>query len=391
MIMVFTVGSIIAVQLANNNQWTGVPSTLVLVGAALVAYPVGRLMDWGGRRIGLSLGHIFGVTGAIIAGWAVVQESLLIFLLGIFFIGLAKGVIDLGRYAAAEATPPSRRARAISLVVLGGTVGSITGPSLLEFTGNLATRLELPALSGPWLGAGFFYLLALLIVNLFLRPDPQLIGRQLAALEPSRTAEAERVRPFREIFSNPQAKLAIGALIFGQLTMVLLMTVTPVHMHDHHHQISAISWVIMAHTLGMFGFSVVTGWLVDKLGRDKMILIGGLVLILACLTAPLSVELPGLIVALFLLGLGWNFCFVAGSTLLADILRNQEKGRAQGLVDTLINVTSAVGSLSSGLALTGLGFISMSLGTVLVAGLPIMLVLLFGAARRKVSLEGTIS
>lgn len=97
-------------------------------------------------------------------------------------------------------------------------------------------------------------------------------------------------------------------MVFGQLTMVLVMTITPVHMHHHHHEITAISWVIMAHTLGMFGLSFPVGWLVDRLGRTKMILSGSLILMAACLLAPLSAEVCWLIVALFLLGLGWN-CF----------------------------------------------------------------------------------
>ena len=108
-IMIFTISSIIAVQLArNNNQWTGVPSTLILVGAALVAYPIGRLMDRAGRRIGLSVGHLFGILGVLIAGVAVINESLWVFLGGVLLVGLAKGVIDLGRYAAAEANAASK-------------------------------------------------------------------------------------------------------------------------------------------------------------------------------------------------------------------------------------------------------------------------------------------
>jgi MFS family permease len=131
--MVFTVGSIIAVALAGgNSQWTGVPSTLVMVGAALIAYPVGRLMDRVGRRPGLTLGFAFGILGAVIAGLAVINNSLLLFLLGVFLIGFNRGTNDLGRYAAAEANVISKRARAISLVVLGGTVGSITGPGLIR-------------------------------------------------------------------------------------------------------------------------------------------------------------------------------------------------------------------------------------------------------------------
>lgn len=200
-IMLFTISSIIAVQLAgDNSQWTGVPSTLILVGAALIAYPMGRLMDQTGRRIGLSVGHLFGIVGALVAGTAVIQESLWLFLGGVFVMGLAKGVIDLGRYAAAEANIVSKRARAISLVVLGGTVGSISGPALIKWTGLAAEGVNAPALSGPWFAAALFLVISLVIITLFLRPDPQQIARQLTALEPILPLPAKKGAVFKRCF-----------------------------------------------------------------------------------------------------------------------------------------------------------------------------------------------
>jgi MFS family permease len=387
-IIAFTVGSIIVVQLADNNsQWTGVPSTLALVGAALVVYPMGRLMDRAGRRVGLSLGYIFGISGALISGWAVVQQSLPVLLAGVLLAGLARGVIDMGRYAAAEASRPDRRARAISLVVLGGTVGSIVGPSLTDLTTNLAQMLGLPGLSGPWFAAGLLLTLGLMVLNFFLRPDPQVIGRQLAALGPAQPIHedlhGERERTLQEIVRSPSARVAIGAMVFSRFAMVSVMTVTAVHMHRHQHEIGSIAWVITAHTLGMFGLSFMTGWLTDRLGRATMIVAGGLILALACLIAPLSTGVAWLALALFLLGLGWNFCFVAGSTLLDDILRPPEKGRVQGITETMINFASGAGSMGSGLIFAALGFAAMSWGNILIALIPVMLVALSKAAHQK--------
>ncbi len=391
-IMVFTVGSIIAVQLAGGNeQWTGVPSTLVLIGAAIAAYPMGRLMDRVGRRWGLSLGNLIGVIGALVAGWAVVIGSLSQFLLGIFMIGLARGAIDLGRYAAAEANIVSKRAKAVSLVVLGGTVGSITGPALIKWTTGLAEGAGLPSLSGPWFAAAFFLSLSLLVVMIFLRPDPLWIGRQLAAGEPDQASLNLPGRGFLEILRTDQrAKLAVAALVAGQLTMVMVMTITPVHMHHHQHEITAISWVIMAHTLGMFGLSFGVGWLVDRLGRTNIILAGGLILIVSCVLAPLSNDVYWLALALFLLGLGWNCCFVAGSTLLSDTLRSHEKGRIQGLTDTTVNVASGVGSLGGGLIFAAIGYTAMNWIGLMVALVPVLLVILLRGARRNLPLEGAV-
>ncbi len=392
-IMLFTISSIIAVQLAgDNSQWTGVPSTLIMVGAALVAYPIGRLMDQTGRRIGLSVGHLFGIAGALVAGVAVIQESLWLFLGGVFVLGLAKGVIDLGRYAAAEANIISKRARAISLVVLGGTVGSISGPALIKWTGLAAERINAPALSGPWFAAALFLAISLVVITILLRPDPQQIGRQIAALEPHQAPVGQKGRTFQEVLWGEQrAKVAVAAMVFGQLTMVLVMTITPVHMHHHHHEITAISWVIMAHTLGMFGLSFPVGWLVDRLGRTKMILIGSLILMASCVLAPLSAEVFWLIIALCLLGLGWNCCFVAGSTLLADVLRPHEKGQVQGLADAVVNVASGLGSLGGGLMFAVIGYTTMNWIGLVVALTPLLLTVFLRTVRSEAALREPIT
>lgn len=390
LIMSFTVGSIIAVELAGGNeQWTGVPSALVVAGAAMMAYPMGRLMDRIGRRNGLTIGNFLGIVGMLTAAVGVISQSLWVFLLGFLILGLTRGTVDQGRYAAAEASPPHRRARAISWVVLGGTAGSILGPSLIQFTTSTAESFGLPRFSGPWFAAALFFGLSVLIINLFLRPDPQEIGRELSAFEPQTEAhQSTKIRAYKEIIRDPNIKLATGTLIFAQVTMVLVMVVTPVHMHNHNHELGAISIVIMAHTLGMFGLSFVTGWLADKIGRSKMIVIGGLILSISCFMAPFSSGVLWLSIALFLLGLGWNFCFVSGSTLLSDVLRSAEKGRVQGLTDTFINISSGVANLTSGLIFAALGFTVMSWLTIFVGLIPIVLVIFYGTSKQKMALEG---
>jgi MFS family permease len=393
MIMVFTISSIIAVELAgDNNLWSDVPLFIIMVGAAGIAYPIGRLMDRAGRRLGLSVGQVLGIVGALIAGWSVVQASLWLFLAGVLFIGMSKGVSDLGRYAAGEANVASKRARAISIVVLGGTVGSLSGPTLIKWSGIWAERFGLPELSGPWFAATIFLVLALVVVNVFLRPDPMQIARQLAATQPQPTSpQPQHGRSFKEILlTEARAKLAVSAMVFGQLTMVLVMTITPVHMHGHQHELADISVVIMGHTLGMFGLSFVVGWLVDRLGRIKMITFGGLILILSCVLAPVSTETLWLALALFLLGLGWSCCFVAGSTLLADVLRAHEKGRIQGSADALVSIASGAGSLSSGLIFTAVGFLTMNGIGIVIALCPLLLIILLRITQVERPIESTV-
>ena len=126
------------------------------------------------------------------------------------------------------------------------------------------------------------------------------------------------------------------------------MVITSLHMEDHSHNRADIYSVISAHTFGMFAPSIISGWLLDKIGRGRMILIGALPLLLSCITAPLSPDVLPLGISLFLLGLGWNFCFVGGSTLLSDQLSPVERSRAQGTSDFLVGLASAIISLSSG-------------------------------------------
>lgn|SRR5574341_63204 len=376
MSLVFVVASIITVDLAGGNrQWTGVPSTAMLVGAALIAYPIGRLMDSAGRRAGLSLGSVIGIAGGVLAGWGAWQRSLVAFLGGILLLGMGRGVSELGRYAAADASPPARRGRAISLVVLGGTVGSVAGPSLVALAARLDT-LGLPDGGGLWLLVTAFYAVASLLMLAMLHPDPRLIAAHYAAAHPGGQPDKPAAgRSFGAIMADPRAILALGAMAFSQISMVVVMTITPVHMDGHQHPIGAISVVLMAHTLGMFGLSFVTGWLVDRFGRARMILAGALVSALACVLAPVSTDLLWLAVALFLLGLGWNFAYIGGSSLLDDTLGASEKGRIQGTVDAISKVASGVGSLGSGVVFAAAGYALTSWISIAIALIPALLVL----------------
>jgi MFS family permease len=155
-------------------------------------------------------------------------------------------------------------------------------------------------------------------------------------------------RPIFEILRQPAATTAVTAMVLGQVVMVAIMVITSLHMEDHQHNRADIYTVISGHTFGMFAPSIVSGWLLDKWGRGRMILIGSFTLLLACVTAPLSPDVLPLSVALFLLGVGWNFCFVGGSTLLADQLSAVERSRTQGTNDLLVGLASAFISLSSG-------------------------------------------
>jgi MFS family permease len=165
--------------------------------------------------------------------------------------------------------------------------------------------------------------------------------------------------------------------------MYLVMTVTPVFMHECHHDTVEISWVFFAHLLGMYGLSFVVGWLIDRLGRLTVIVSGSLVLAIAVILAPLDTGTPWLALVLFLVGLGWNCCFVSGSSLLSDLLRSGERGRIQGLVDTLVNTTAALASLGSGLLYAYGGFSIANSLSLFVALIPCLLVWKLAATFRR--------
>jgi MFS family permease len=368
-----TVGSILGAELG-GAPWAGVPSAVFLLGGALAASLWGVLMDVIGRRNGIALGLVLGVAGAGLVALAANQSLLPLMLAGMLLMGFGNSAVVLGRFAAAEVNPPDKRGAAISNVVLGGTAGAIFGPLLVGPMGGLALRLGLDELSGAYIASLILFGIASVIVFLGLRPDPRDVGAQVAALYPE-SAPHGMARPIGVILREPAALTAVTAMVLGQVVMVAIMVITSLHMKGHHHGLGDISHVISAHTLGMYAFSVLSGRLADKWGRGPVILTGAATLLLACVTAPLSPDVLPLAVSLFLLGLGWNFCFVGGSTLLADQLSPTERARTQGVNDLLVGLASATSSLSSGLVFAATGYTVITLVAGALSLIPLIMAL----------------
>lgn len=351
-IISFTLTSIIAVDLSGNESVAGLPSTVTLISRAALAYPIGWLLDRLGRRLGLSIGYLIGVTGALISAWSVISGSFLGFLAGAALFGGSRAASEQSRYVAAEIFPSQSQSKVIGWIVFAGTIGAILGPILVGPAASMAEGLSLLAYAGPFIVAALMLLIAGVVTFALLRPDPQKIGQAITAIERGDGQDSamleEQARPLRQIFGNSYAILAIAAMTIGQLVMVMLMVITPVHMNHHDHGTQAISWIIMAHTLGMFGLSGLTGGLISRFGRLTMIAAGAFILIVACFLAPVSTDLPLLALSLFLLGLGWNFAFVAGSSLLSAQLFPIERGRAQGAGEMSVAIGAGLGSLASG-------------------------------------------
>lgn len=355
-----TINSILGAKLGGSDYWTGVPSAVYLLGAAFAASAWGYIMDRIGRRNSMTLGLLLGVSANVLVLFAIRTASLIEFLVGMVLMGITNAIVVLGRFVAAEVNPPEGRGKAISLVVWGGTFGAVFGPLLVGPTGNFVKTLGMDELAGAYLSAVILFGIAAVVVFIGLRPDPRDVGGEIAERYPESTPHGE-MRPVREILSQPAALTALMAMVLGQAVMVALMVITSLHMNHHQHGLTDISHVIQAHTFGMYAFSIVSGYLVDQWGRRPVILSGAGLLLLACITAPLSPDVLPLGIALFCLGLGWSFCFVGGSTLLADQLSPAERSRTQGFNDLLVGLASAAASLSSGLIFAATNFTIISI------------------------------
>lgn len=359
MIATFTLMAIVAADLSGSDAMAGIPSTLTLLGRAVAAYPIGLLLDRAGRRIGLSAGFGLGVVGSITAVYAIGFGSFALFCVGAILMGMGRAGSDQSRYIAAEIYVADRRAKVIGLLVFAGTVGAVLGPALVAPSQAAAVTSGFAAATGPFLVGIGLYALGLVITMLFLRPDPKEIGAAIEVEEQQATIQVP-ARPLANIFQQPAIILAVAALTIGQLVMAMLMVITPLHMSHHAHEAGPISFVISAHTFGMFALSGVTGWLIDRYGRVPLIVAGGFVLILASMLTPLSTAVLPLAIALFLLGLGWNFCFIAGSSLLTDSLAASERPRAQGASEMLVASAAGVAGLATGVLFERAGMTAVS-------------------------------
>lgn len=377
-----TVSAIAGAQLSGRASWAGVPSAVLLLFTALGSLGWGMFMGRFGRRIGLTLGMLFGIFGSFIAGWGLNQASFSVFLGGLALLGFTQAAMQLGRFAAADVNLPEMRGRAIANVVVGGTVGSIVGPLLVAPSGQFALKFGYNELTGPYLLGLLLLFLAAVIIFFWLKPEPLIIAREITSNNQKSDDLQFGSYSIKEIFTREGVIVASSAMVIGQLVMIMLMVISTLYMKEHDHTLGNISLVISSHTFGMFAFSVISGRLADKFGRSPVILLGALTLFIASLSAIISPNLAPMAVSLFLLGFGWNFCYVGGSTLLADQLAPNEESRAQGFNDLLIGLASAVGSLLSGIIFASVGFRIMGIIAAVVSLIPFFLSLWWGYKQR---------
>ena len=392
MILSFTLLPIISAQLGGTDRAAGLPPTMMMLGRAIAAYPVGWLMDHIGRRLGLALGYLFTAAGSVICVLSIsMWGSLPRLCAGVLLMGMGRGVSEQARFIAAEVYHPVKRAGVIGLIVFAGTIGAVGGPLLVAPSTWLATSFGLHAHAGPYMVSVVLATLALMLTALLLYPDPMKIGRTLSG-DLSGVDEKNTGRKLWRIFIDRTVRLGVTAMIIGQFVMTLIMVITPLHMNHHAHGEQAISWVIMAHTLGMYGLSSLTSRLTDRLGPVLIIVVGALILGASAVLTPISnldalqltrlEQVSMLAFSLFLLGLGWNFCFIAGSALFFSGLLPVERGRAQGASEMMVALAAGAGSLGTGAVFAEAGIVAVS-----VMGLAFSLVLIVASVWRLFTMK----
>ncbi|HEX2884281.1 MAG TPA: MFS transporter [Candidatus Limnocylindria bacterium] len=383
-LVALTVGTIAAAEIGGGLAVGGAPSAAMTLGTAVAASSLARAMVRVGRRVGMLGGLTIGLAGAVVGFFAILLDSLALLLLGAILMGFANGAGQMARYVAADLVPPLRRASAVGMVVWGSTVGAVIGPNLAEPGGWVAGLLALPALAGAYLLTMAFFVLALGVLIVFLRPEPYALADPSALERRTDGTDAS----VAELLERPSVVLALAALLAGQVVMVLIMTMTPLHLTTHGHGLDTVGLVLSAHTFGMFALSPISGRLTDRFGEVPIIAAGMAMLAIAAIMAALApVEGPILTLALFLLGYGWNLGFVSGSALLTRGLTLAERTRVQGTVDGLVWGSAAVAGFSSGLIVqawsyTTLGFLGLVL---LIAPITVLVLTRVEVRRRLVT------
>ena len=349
-------GSLLVASITDSETLAGLAQTSSVLGAAALALPLARLTARGGRRLALSVGFIAGVIGSLCAIVGGAEKNIYLMLTGTFLVGAASAAGYQARFAAVDLATNETRAKQLSFVVWGSTVGAVAGPNLMEPAGNLAENLNLPRLVGPYVVSATTLLLATLVIQFFLRPDPFLSAQKQSGIT-EKPKGATRVA-LTHIRSNPKALFAILSIAIGHVAMVSVMVMTPVHMAHVDVTLTIIGLVISIHVLGMYAFSPVVGALSDRLGSVRVIQIGVMTLLLSTVVSGFAAadDAITLGIGLFLLGLGWSCTLIAGSAFLTESVDPQLKTSSQGASDLVMNLSGAAGGAIAGVIIGTLSY-----------------------------------
>ncbi len=349
-------GSLLVASITDSETLAGLAQTSSVLGAAALALPLARLTSRGGRRLALSVGYIAGLIGSLMAIIGGASENLILMLLGTFFVGAASAAGYQARFAAIDLATNETRAKQLSFVVWGLTIGAVAGPNLMEPSGNLAENFGLPRLVGPYLISAVALFLATLVIQIFLRPDPYLLAQKESAV--TTAVKRSTKEALSHIKKNERALFAILSIAIGHVAMVSIMVMTPVHMAHVDVTLTIIGLVISIHVVGMYAFSPIVGSISDRIGRINTIKIGVVTLLISAVISGIAApdDAITLGIGLFLLGLGWSFTLIAGSAFLTESVAPEVKTSAQGASDLVMNLSGAGGGALAGVIIGTLSY-----------------------------------
>ena len=338
--LMVTAAAIIGSQLAEDPAWASLPLALQFFAVTAATIPASLLMRAIGRRAGFLVASAIGICGASLASLGIYLDSFVLFCLGALGTGIYTAFGHYFRFAAIEVVQPERKNTAISYVLAGGIVAAVVGPNLA----NLSREIFSLTYLGTMLSVVLLY--AINTVNFLCIKLPPPMPR----------AQRPATRPLLEIAANPRFVTAVASAAIGYSVMVLLMTATPLEMMHQHHGFGDVAFVIQWHVLGMFVPSFFTGHLINRFGVQKIIFCG-VVLMFLCI----AIHFNGSSVShfwagLLLLGVGWNFMFIGGTSLLSEAYREGENAKVQGFNDFVVFSLAALSSAAAGALLHWLGW-----------------------------------
>ena len=351
-----SVGALLAVELSGTTAWSGAAATLSTLGSAAVAIPLANLAFKRGRRVSLAFGAFLAILGATMMILATYTQSFPVEIVALLFLGAGSAVSLQARFAAADIPTGKPKGRDLSLVVWATTLGAVIGPNLIAPGETLGLWLGMPHLSGPFLFTIAAQLSSTLVFWFGLRPDPLIVARDIAGLDPKQKNASlkdalEVVREF------PLAGYAVLTIALSHMVMVSVMSMTPAHLNAEGHSLADVGFTISLHIAGMYAFSPVFGWLTDKFGAIKIVITGQFISLTSLAVSGFwQSEFFAVVFGLFLLGLGWSASTVAASALLSETLATGQRSKVQGFSDSLMNLSGAFGGAISGIILTAFTF-----------------------------------
>lgn len=357
--------------LGQQTPWGGLSSATFTMGSAFMSQVLARVMSRSGRRVGLQYGYSLAIAGGLIAGFGVNNKSLLFFVVGLFFYGSGQASNLLSRYAAMDLAAPDQRSQAMSYILFGSTFGAVFGPVLIKPAEQIGVDVfGWSVYTGPWIASSCFFVLALLNVAVRLRPDPLEVSGGLRSQQGAAVVTPNLGAALKIILNIRNARVALLAMVISQVTMVAVMTMTPVHLKLHGNE-SVSPYIISLHIAGMYAFSPLVGKFADRYGKILSISIGSVLLVAATVMAALAGEAATLLwPSLWLLGLGWSFGLIGGSSLLVESVPDQSRVTVQGAADLMMSFCGGMAGFSSGFIRKAFGFHMLSnLGTILALAL----------------------